>query len=108
MKEHRKVNVFSDLGNADLTARVNFEHLTNLSINNNLSVTSVITQGEFLCHMGIKVRAKNLMKAKPESRNNIQHQLNKLISRDEMGALFKVICIQSEGLGLPLGFESLK
>ena len=108
LKEHRKVNVFSDLGNADLTARVNFEHLVNLSINNNLSVTSVITQGEFLCNMGIKVRAKNLMKAKPESMINIQRQLNKLISRDEMGALFKVICFQSEGLGLPLGFESLK
>jgi NADH dehydrogenase [ubiquinone] 1 alpha subcomplex assembly factor 7 len=108
LQKHKKINVFSDLGNADLTARVNFEHLANLSKANNLSVTSVITQGEFLCNMGIKVRAEKLMKAKPELRNNIQRQLNKLISQDEMGALFKVICFQSEELGLPLGFESLK
>ena len=108
LQKHKKINVFSDLGNADLTARVNFEHLANLSKDNKMSVTSVITQGEFLCNMGIKLRAENLMKAKPESRNNIQRQLNKLISQDEMGALFKVICFQSKKLELPLGFESIR
>ena len=57
-KEHKKINVFSDLGNADLTARVNFEHLANLSKDNKMSVTSVITQGEFLCNMGIKASCR--------------------------------------------------
>ncbi len=108
LKAHKKMDVFSDLGKSDLTTRVNFEYLTDLSIANNLSVTEVITQGDFLNNMGIKVRAKNLLKAKPEAKNKILRQLNKLTSKNEMGELFKVICFQSKKLELPLGFESIR
>ena len=107
LKRHEKVDVFSDPGNTDLTARVDFGALIELAKAVELSVTSVVPQREFLSKLGLEMRAVALSRAKPESKDKIARQLHRLTAGDEMGELFKAICFQSNELDLPLGFRSM-
>ncbi|WP_034387038.1 class I SAM-dependent methyltransferase [Hellea balneolensis] len=105
LKRHKKVGVFSDPGNTDLTARVDFGALIENAKAIDLAVTRAVAQREFLSKLGLEMRAVALSRAKPESKEKIARQLHRLTASDEMGELFKAICFQSEGLGLPLGFR---
>ena len=107
LKRHEKVGVFSDPGNTDLTARVDFGALVELAKAIDLQVTTPVAQREFLSKLGLEMRAVALSRAKPESKETIARQLHRLTATDEMGELFKVICFQSDGLELPLGFRTL-
>ncbi|MDB2438171.1 SAM-dependent methyltransferase [Hellea sp.] len=107
LKRHEKVGVFSDPGNTDLTARVDFGALVELAKAAMLPVTTAVPQREFLSKLGLEMRAVALSRAKPESKDKIARQLHRLTASDEMGELFKAICFQSEGLGLPLGFREM-
>ena len=107
LKRHKKVGVFSDPGNTDLTARVDFGALVELAKTVDLAVTSAVSQREFLSKLGLEMRAVTLSRAKPASKDKIARQLHRLTATDEMGELFKVICFQSDGLELPLGFRAM-
>ena len=107
LKRHEKVGVFSDPGNTDLTARVDFGALVELAQAVELSVTNPVPQREFLSKLGLEMRAVALSRAKPESKDKIARQLHRLTASDEMGELFKVVCFQSDGLELPLGFRTM-
>jgi len=107
LKRHEKVGVFSDPGNTDLTARVDFGALIELAKAVDLPVTTAIPQRDFLSKLGLEMRAVALSRAKPESKDKIARQLHRLTASDEMGELFKAICFQSDGLGLPLGFRDM-
>jgi len=107
LKRHEKVGVFSDPGNTDLTARVDFGALVEMAKAVNLSVTAPVPQREFLSKLGLEMRAVALSRAKPDSKDKIARQLHRLTARDEMGELFKAICFQSHGLTLPLGFREM-
>jgi len=99
--------VFSDPGNTDLTARVDFGALVDMALGIDLAVTSPIHQREFLSKLGIELRAVSLSRAKPDSKDKIGRQLHRLTGSDEMGDLFKAICFQSDGLMIPLGFRDI-
>jgi len=105
LKRHEKVDVFSDPGNTDLTARVDFGALIELAHSIDLAVTQPIHQREFLSKLGLELRAVSLSRAKPEAKEKIGRQLHRLTASDEMGELFKAICFQSHGLMVPLGFR---
>jgi len=107
LKRHEKVGVFSDPGNTDLTARVDFGALVELAQAFGLDVTTPVPQREFLSKLGLEMRAVTLSRAKPDSKEKIARQLHRLTASDEMGELFKVICFQSDGLELPLGFRTM-
>ena len=107
LKRHEKVGVFSDPGNTDLTARVDFGALVELASAAKMPVTNPVPQREFLSKLGLEMRAVALSRAKPESKDKIGRQLHRLTATDEMGELFKAICFQSEGLGLPIGFRGM-
>jgi len=107
LKRHEKVGVFSDPGNTDLTARVDFGALVDMALGIDLAVTSPIHQREFLSKLGIELRAVSLSRAKPDSKDKIGRQLHRLTGSDEMGDLFKAICFQSDGLMIPLGFRDI-
>ncbi len=107
LKRHKKVGVFSDPGNTDLTARVDFGALQELARAVDLPVTLPVPQREFLSKLGLEMRAVALSRAQPNSKDKIARQLHRLTASDEMGELFKAICFQSEGLSLPLGFREL-
>jgi len=106
LKRHKKVDVFSDPGNTDLTARVDFAALGEFSAALQLSCTAPVSQNEFLSKLGIEMRAAALAKAKPDSKAVIARQLERLTGEDQMGSLFKAMCFQSVGLNVPLGFRA--
>lgn len=113
LKRHEKVGVFSDPGNTDLTARVDFAALQAMARSAELAVTNATPQREFLSKLGIEMRAIALSKSssvsagQTDARAKIARQLHRLMDTAEMGELFKAVCLQSSGLGLPLGFRSL-
>ncbi|NNE57283.1 MAG: SAM-dependent methyltransferase [Hellea sp.] len=106
LKRHEKVDVFSDPGNIDLTARVDFGALGEFAQSLDLTATLPVAQYEFLSKLGIEMRAAALARAKPESKAKIARQLERLTGEAQMGQLFKAVCFQSTGLDLPLGFRS--
>lgn len=105
LKRHEKVGVFDEPGNTDLTARVDFGALRTAGLSQNLSVSSPTMQREFLSKLGIEMRAVALSKGAPEARAKIARQLHHLMDGEEMGELFKAICLQSSGLPAPLGLR---
>ena len=107
LKRHEKVGVFSDPGNTDLTARVDFAALGEIASGLSLKATLPVTQREFLSKLGLEMRAVALSRAKPESKEKIARQLHRLTDNGEMGELFKAICFQSDGLDLPIGFRKM-
>ncbi len=107
LKRHEKVDVFSDPGNTDLTARVDFGALTELSQKLNMTTTAPVTQREFLSKLGLEMRAVALARSQPDAKEKIARQMERLMAEDQMGSLFKAICFQSADLELPMGFRTL-
>ena len=92
VKKHKFINVLEDVGNCDITSHIDFEVLSSIcSIK-----TKVTTQRNFLRSLGIEYRA-NVIKAKHED-------LDRLIGQDQMGDLFKVICLYNNKETNPAGF----
>ena len=104
LKRHEKVGVFSDPGNTDLTARVDFAALQEFAAEIGLASTKPQTQSAFLSRLGLEIRAVALARAKPDAKAKLARQMERLMSADQMGTLFKAICFQSKELGKPLGF----
>jgi SAM-dependent MidA family methyltransferase len=104
LRGHRKVDPLDKPGEADLTAHVDFARVAQIAATAGLQVHGPVTQARFLRGLGIGVRADALSKANPEHGPLIARQLQRLIGEDQMGALFKVICLSSPGLPPPAGF----
>lgn len=105
LKRHEKVGVFSDPGNTDLTARVDFAALSQQAAEIGLSVSAPVPQREFLSKLGIEMRAVALTRKNPQIKDKIIRQLHRLMDEDEMGSLFKAICIETPDLPKPLGLR---
>lgn len=90
-------------GEADLTAHVDFARVAHLARQAGLGVAGPITQGAFLHALGIDVRAQ-MLSAHAEHAPMIARQLRRLTHAEEMGALFKAICLSSPNLPPPAGF----
>jgi len=106
LKRHEKVGVFSAPGNTDLTARVDFAGLKALADTAGLAVDGPLAQRTFLSRLGIEVRAMSLLRSNPDARPKLIRQLHRLLDEDEMGTLFKAICLSAPGLPAPLGFSA--
>ncbi len=86
IKNHTKIGLFDDIENSDITSLVDFSALINIIENSqNIISYDIMTQAEFLRKWGI------LEKAKTVNSDIINSQVNRLISRDQMGDLFKVL-----------------
>ncbi|MGB0907171.1 MAG: class I SAM-dependent methyltransferase [Maricaulaceae bacterium] len=107
LKRHKKIGVFDDPGNSDLTARVDFAALCDFAMSRGLGATPATPQREFLSMLGIEMRAVALTKGKPEARPKIARQLHRLMDSEEMGELFKAVCFQSKDLPQPLALRTL-
>lgn len=89
LKAHKHHDVLSNVGEADITAHVDFGTLAKYFTTNGFEVVCA-HQREFLLGNGIELRAKKLISsgAKPEG---IQEDLFRLVSSHQMGMLFKVM-----------------
>jgi len=105
LKRHKKIGVFDLPGESDLTARVNFSACSQAARSIDLLASDIITQAEFLSKLGIEMRAVTLTRHKPDAKPKILRQLHRLMDQDEMGQLFKALCISANGMPSPLGFR---
>ena len=105
--KNKKISVdslFKNLGRADITSLVNFSLLKEYFSKNNLKVKKIVSQKFFLEKMGIIERAKILEKKMTiKQRNYMSLTLMRLLHKELMGGLFKVIfafkCKSSSFLG---------
>lgn len=99
--KHEYVDVLSHIGDADLTAHVDFE-----SLMEEAHAIGAVEQGIFLKRLGIEHRAQMLsQKASAQQAKDIQSALHRLTHPDEMGTLFKVIGFCSNEHISPAGFS---
>lgn len=104
LKSHTKIDPIETPGEADLTAHVDFARVAHLAQEAGLAVHGPISQGQFLRALGIELRFKALAEANPAHAERLARELHRLVSPDQMGALFKVICLSSPNLPPPAGF----
>ena len=93
--KNKKMNMghlFKNLGRADITSLVNFSLLKEYFLKNKLKVKKIVSQKFFLEKMGIIERAKVLKKNMTfEQRDYMSSTLMRLLHKELMGDLFKVI-----------------
>lgn len=94
VKNHKFHDVLKDIGNADITAHVDFAAL--IEVFNELGFENhITTQGDFLLDQGIGIRAKKLIENVAKEKV-IMNQLNRLVHPEQMGELFKVLEVAKE------------
>ncbi len=107
MRDHAFVDPLSDPGMADLTAHVDFAALARVALDKNCTVMGPIEQGDFLTRLGAEKRATALI-ARAQDENQaqaIRAGVDRLVSREEMGSLFKVMGVLPGGVPPLPGFE---
>lgn len=95
IKNHQKISIFDAVGNADITALVDFFALDKIVKNHRLK-SSLVTQRDFLVSLGAVERAEFLIKKNPAQKFSISSALDRLIDKDKMGDLFKVHIVWQE------------
>lgn len=107
LKDHRPVDPLEAPGKADLTAHVDFGACLQRGTAGGLAAFGPTAQGDFLEALGAHARAETLKNAAtPAQRPGIDSALHRLTAPDQMGTLFKAICLQSPDLSPPPGFAS--
>lgn len=91
LRDHARHEVLSDPGAADLTAHVDFEALGEAFRESGADVAPMLAQGDFLTRLGIRERARRLIRANPEKARDLLSGLDRLIDPEQMGASFKVL-----------------
>jgi SAM-dependent MidA family methyltransferase len=102
VRRHKFTPILADPGEQDLTSHVDFEALAKAA--NRVSVTQVVTQGDWLRRLGIEARAEAVVSANPDKRDDVRVALHRLTAPDQMGDLFKVMAIHSPDWPVPAGF----
>lgn len=102
VKSHLFHPVLEAPGDADITAHVDFETLMRIASEAGVRVHGLTTQGEFLRRMGAELRLEMLLRqATPEQKENLISGLQRLISPQAMGDLFKVMAITADARDVP-------
>ncbi len=102
---HHKINALQAWGNVDLTAHVNFAAIAQIARAAGITVYGPTTQGKFLRAIGIEERGRHLFEsANADDKVDILDAMMRLAADEEMGVLFKVICLSSPDAPVPEGF----
>ena len=99
VKNNKKVHLFDDPGNQDITSLVDFNSFTELTKKNNLNINFFSYQKDFLISNGI-IERKNIILEKCDANQKyiIETGLKRLIDDDKMGKLFKCLIISDKKL----------
>jgi len=91
---NKRSNVLDNPGKQDITSLVDFKQLIKITKKNKLNVDIFCNQNKFLLMNGIKERAKKIYKKSTiNQKHAIKNGLERLIDKDGMGSLFKVLVI---------------
>ena len=91
LKNHKKINIFSQPGEVDITYLVNFNLIKKIFNKNNNFNNIIMTQSEFLTSAGIIERCNQAKKNLNSENEKIKLDMavNRLIEPNQMGTLFK-------------------
>ena len=105
VSKHKYCDVLEGFGNSDITYNLSF-NLINRIVKEFSSLTSVnTTQGEFLTKLGILERAEILSRKMLFSKKaDLYFRIKRLIDKNQMGKLFKVMLITTNKNKFKLGF----
>jgi len=104
VRNHKFADPFTDPGDADLTAHVDFAALVSAALSEDARVDGPVTQRDFLIDLGIETRAETLRTKTPAAAAEINAALERLIGEAEMGTLFKVLALTGLHEAPPAGF----
>ena len=103
MKAHGFVSPLEHVGEADLTAHVDFQALGRAA---RARVHGPVTQGAFLKALGIEARLDALAQARPAQAVALTAGVLRLIEDGQMGTLFKAMALTGPEGPFPAGFAS--
>jgi len=99
VKRHDYAPVLEDVGEADLTAHVDFAAIGRAAEEAGAAVHGPITQRDFMIDLGALHRRDALLaRATPEQAKAIKSGVERLIDPREMGTLFKVLALTAGGV----------
>jgi SAM-dependent MidA family methyltransferase len=104
LKRHEMVDPLACPGEADLTVHADFRAVR-MAVKATGARAALLTQGEFLRRLGIDARADALAKARPDQAAVIARQRDRLVGDEQMGKLFKAMCVFSGTERPPPGFD---
>jgi NADH dehydrogenase [ubiquinone] 1 alpha subcomplex assembly factor 7 len=96
--------ILDDPGGSDLSAHVDFMSLAATAAGAGAAVFGPSTQGAFLDDLGILHRFEQLSSRNPNAANDLWPQLDRLVSPEQMGTLFKALAILPPNAPRPPGF----
>ena len=106
VKKHDYSKILLNVGNSDITHHINFNLFSKIIRNLDLHLEGITEQGTFLQKMGIIHRANILTKnVNFNVKADVYYRLKRLMSRSEMGKIFKVIFFKKKGVKFNLGFK---
>lgn len=105
VRAHRFAPVLKDIGNADLTAHVDFARLAEGIHPTGVSIAPIVSQGAFLTALGGAARLEALSRKNPGQAESLQSAYRRLTAPNEMGDLFKVMAVWHGLDALPEGFS---
>ena len=106
IRKHQYANILSGFGNSDITYKLNFKILKKITKNLKLKCQAITSQRNFLINLGIQQRAEILSKNLPFSKKaDVYYRLKRLIDKNQMGDLFKVMLITDKNIDFKTGFE---
>ena len=109
VKGHAFSDVLSDPGASDLSAHVDFAALRDAATRGGASVYGPLEQGAFLASLGLRERAgvlSNSARARSDiaTLDGVRLAVERLVSSDQMGSLFKTLAIVPKSAPTPPGF----
>ncbi|ODQ81293.1 hypothetical protein BABINDRAFT_34391 [Babjeviella inositovora NRRL Y-12698] len=109
IRDHKFVSPFSDCGNVDLSADVDFGTIREIMHENGCKTFGPVEQGDWLNTMGLGYRTFQLVeKAATEvERTQLEDSFIRLVAKDDqsMGGIYKVLAVFPEGSDeVPVGF----
>ena len=104
VRNHLKVDPFTQPGEADLTAHVDFAALALIAQSRGCKWLGTVPQGRWLRELGIEARAEALAAHAPEHGAAVHGAKDRLIGEGQMGLLFKVMGLTSPAWPGGVGF----
>ena len=105
VSKHKYCNVLDGFGKSDITHNLSFNLINQVIKKMRLLSTLTTTQEKFLTKLGILERAEILSKNMPFSKKiDIYYRVKRLIDKNQMGNLFKVMFITDKKNKFNLGF----
>ena len=105
VSNHSYADPWTEPGERDLTAHVDFEALGSAARGEGVCVWGPVGQGAWLGALGIDARAASLSKAGPGRAEEIEAARHRLTAPNGMGTLFRVLALTAPGWPEPAGFE---